>query len=245
MVAAIIFAATYLSIIFEVFHRTTAALVGAVLMYLAGLHYGFMNWEKAILAIDFEVISLLLGMMIIVAVLAKTGVFNWLGVKIIKSTKGDLWKILLLFAMITAVVSAFLDNVTTVLLMTPPLIEVASVLGFNPAPFLISQALASNVGGAATLIGDPPNVMIASAAKLTFNDFIWYQGRPTLAPIIIIVLLASIPAFRYIARDAIKQKVDRSVIDKLSTEGKITDYNLLKKTGFALAVTISMFVLQK
>ncbi|MCS4541386.1 MAG: ArsB/NhaD family transporter, partial [Euryarchaeota archaeon] len=245
LLAGLVFAGTYLAIMFEIYHRTTAALTGAVLMFLVGWKLGFLTWDEAIEAIDFEVIGLLLGMMIIVAVLARTGAFSWLGVKIIKTTKGDLWKVLILFAIVTAVISAFIDNVTTVLLITPPLIEISAILGFNPAPFLITQALASNVGGTATLVGDPPNVMIASAAHLTFMDFIWYQGKPTLAPIIIVVMLASIPAFRYISRGAIKQKINSDVITGLSEEGKITNKSLLWRCLFALGLVIGMFIFQK
>lgn len=128
--------------------------------------------------IDFNTVGILIGMMLFVSVVKISGLFEYIAIKAAKLSKGKPWIIMILFFIITAVLSAFLDNVTTVLLVGPMTIAVTEMLGLNPVPFLITQILASNIGGTATLIGDPPNIMIGSAAKLSFNDFIVNTGLP-------------------------------------------------------------------
>ena len=138
------------------------------------------SFDFIIDVIDFNTIGLLLGMMIIVAILANSGVFQWVGIKATKMSKGDLWRLLLILCSFTAVVSMFIDNVTTVLLMIPVTVSVFRTFKISPVPFIIAQALASNIGGTATLIGDPPNIMIGSAANIDFNSFLIHLG-PTVA----------------------------------------------------------------
>jgi Na+/H+ antiporter NhaD/arsenite permease-like protein len=184
--AAAIFAVTYAVIVSERIHKTAAALAGAVAMILAKIemeHGGVFAQEQAFEAIDFNVIFLLAGMMVIVNVLATTGVFQWIAIRSAKLGGGSPIRILVILSLVTALGSAFLDNVTTVVLIAPVTIFVAGALGVSAVPFLISEAIASNMGGTATLIGDPPNIIIGSAANLDFISFIVNLG-----PLIIIIL---------------------------------------------------------
>jgi len=178
-VASLIFSLTYLFIISERVHKTAAALLGGV----AVIAFRVLDQEEAFAAIDLNVIFLLVGMMVIANTLGKTGAFQWLAIRAAKAARGNPLHIMMLLAVITALGSAFLDNVTTVVLMVPLGLFVAGILGVSPIPFLLSTILASNIGGTATLIGDPPNILIGSAAGLDFVDFIVH-----LTPIILIVL---------------------------------------------------------
>src|SRR5688572_9585544 len=163
-----IFLLTYALIATERVHKTVAALAGGVLMILLGI----VSQEQAFEEIDFNVIFLLAGMMILAGIVRKTGVFGWLAVRAARLAGGDPYRILVVLSVITAVASAFLDNVTTVVLVGPITLFLAARLGMNPFPFLVSEILASNIGGAATLIGDPPNILNGSAAGLDFGDFL-------------------------------------------------------------------------
>ena len=178
-VASLIFSLTYLLIISERVHKTAAALAGGV----AVIAFRVLDQKEAFAAIDLNVIFLLVGMMAIANTLGKTGAFQWLAIRSAKAARGNPLHIMIVLAVLTALGSAFLDNVTTVVLMAPLSLFVAGILGVSPVPFLISIILASNVGGTATLIGDPPNILIGSAADLSFADFILH-----LAPIIVIIL---------------------------------------------------------
>ena len=178
-VASLIFSLTYLLIISERVHKTAAALGGGV----AVIAFRVLDQEEAFAAIDLNVIFLLVGMMVIANALGKTGAFQWLAIRAAKAAGGNPLYIMMILGVITALGSAFLDNVTTVVLMAPLSLFVAGILGVSPVPFLISLILASNIGGTATLIGDPPNILIGSAAGLSFVDFIVH-----LTPIILIVL---------------------------------------------------------
>lgn len=235
VVATIIFLLTYGLIISEKIHRTVAALLGAVLVLVLGI----IEQEKAIEAIDFNTLGLLTGMMIIVGITRRTGVFEYLAIKAAKLAKGDPWKIMLALAVITAVASAFLDNVTTVLLMVPVTISITSELGFKPIPFLITQILASNIGGTATLIGDPPNIMIGSATGLTFMDFVLNLTLPVI--IVFIVTLAILKL--YYRKELAAVPSENSKIMDFDERQAIKDYALLKKSLAVLGLTILGFVL--
>lgn len=174
LVPVIVFVAVYAVISFELVNKAVAALLGVVV--LLALHV--MSEHQAAEFIDFETIMLLLGMMSIVAILRKSGFFTILSVKIAELTKGSPLKILVLFSIVTAVLSAFLDNVTTVLIIVPIVIELTKGMGLDPKVYVISQAVISNVGGTATLIGDPPNIIIGSKVGLTFNQFIFNLTPP-------------------------------------------------------------------
>lgn len=158
-IAILLFILVYSIIVSEKIHRTKIALVGAVALLLAKV----MNQEEAVGKVDFNTLGLLIGMMIIVAIAMRTGLFQYAAVKLAKRAKGNPIRIMSVFFAFTAITSALLDNVTTVLLVTPIIFSVTDVLKINPIPFLISEILASNIGGTATLIGDPPNIMIGGA----------------------------------------------------------------------------------
>ncbi|MGD9008226.1 MAG: SLC13 family permease, partial [Desulfobacteraceae bacterium] len=167
LIPIIVFLVVYVALTFELVNKAVAALLGV--MVLLVLHV--VTEHQAVEFIDFETIMLLLGMMTIVAILRKSGFFTILSVKIAELTKGSPLKILILFSVVTAVLSAFLDNVTTVLIIIPIIIELTAGMGLDPKIYVISQAVISNIGGTATLIGDPPNIIIGSKVGLTFNQF--------------------------------------------------------------------------
>ena len=163
-----IFAIVMVAIISDKVDSTAASVAGAVLLLLSHI----LTVEKAVSYIDFNTLGLLIGMMLFVSVVKASGMFEYIAIRSAKMAKGNPWKIMMLFMIVTACLSAFLDNVTTVLLIGPMTISIAGILKINPVPMLLTQILASNIGGTATLIGDPPNIMIGSAAKLSFLDFI-------------------------------------------------------------------------
>ena len=178
-IASLVLLVVYILIAAELMHRTLAAFLGAALIlfitYTAGTfdkNYFILSFEDAMRAIDLNVIFLLMGMMIIVGVLKKTGLFQWLAYKSYALARGNIFILSFILQIVTAVTSAFLDNVTTMLLMIPVTIEIAVTLKINPLTLLIPEVFASNVGGTATLIGDPPNILIGSYAKLTFGQFV-------------------------------------------------------------------------
>jgi len=169
LLAVAVFMVAYALIVSEKVHRTVVGLAGAVMMILLGI----LSQETAIHHIDFNTLGLLIGMMIIVNITSETGLFNYLAIWAAKKVKAEPIQLLLALSTLTAVCSAFLDNVTTVLLTVPVTFSITSQLKISPLPFLIAQIMAANIGGAATLIGDPPNIMIGSAVKeLTFMAFI-------------------------------------------------------------------------
>ena len=238
LLAGIIFIIMYVFIASEKINRTVVAMLGSLLMVLTGI----ITQEKAIHHIDFNTLGLLIGMMIIVAITGQTGVFNYIAIYAAKVAKGEPKRILIILALITAVCSAFLDNVTTVLLIVPVTISITKKLKVDPIPFLITQIIASNIGGTATLIGDPPNIMIGSAVKeLTFLAFI-----QNLAPIAVInlIVVVGILSFLYrkklIAQDSLKAE-----IMKLEPEAEIKDRRLLKKSLGILMLTLLGFFMHQ
>lgn len=237
--ATLIFLVAYALIISEKVHKTKVALFGAALVLITKVllqHEAFNDIE---LGVDWNVIFLLISMMIIINIMTKTGVFQYVAIKCAKAAKGEPFKIMTLFAIITAIGSAFLDNVTTVLLLVPVTLLIAEQLEINPIPYLITEALASNIGGTATLIGDPPNIMIASKAGLSFMDFIYH-----LTPAIIVIFVFWMLAWKIIfgkrlhVRDELKQR-----IMSLQENEQIKDPVLLKKSLFVLSLTILGFML--
>ncbi len=168
LIAIIVFVAVYVALIFELVNRAVAALFGVMLLII--LHV--VDDHTALGFIDFETMMLLTGMMSIVAILRKSGFFTIISVKIAELAGGNPLKILILFSILTAVLSAFLDNVTTVLIIIPIVIELTAGMGLDPKLYVISQAIVSNIGGTATLIGDPPNIIIGSKVGISFNQFL-------------------------------------------------------------------------
>ncbi|RCW43055.1 sodium:proton antiporter [Paenibacillus prosopidis] len=233
-----IFLIIYSFIIAEKIHRTIVAMLGGVLMVTLGI----VDQETAIHHIDFNTLGLLIGMMIIVNVTAETGLFKYIAIYSAKKAMGDPVRILITLFMITAIASAFLDNVTTVLLLIPVTFSITRQLQVNPFPFLFSQILASNIGGTATLIGDPPNIMIGSAVKeLTFMAFI-----NNLSPIVIVILAVHIPIFIFLFRKQLRTTPERKQsIMQLNEKEVITDRKLLKKSLFILGLTILGFFLHQ
>ncbi|MNO46627.1 Inner membrane protein YbiR [compost metagenome] len=233
-----IFLLIYGLIISEKIHRTILAMLGAIVMVAMGI----VDQETALHHIDFNTIGLLVGMMMIVGITAETGLFKYAAVKSAKLAKGKPRRILIALFVITAVASAFLDNVTTVLLMVPVTFSITRQLRINPLPFLMSQIIASNVGGTATLIGDPPNIMIGSAVKeLTFMSFI-----SNLTPVIIIIMLAYIPILLLMFGKKIKStpELQQSIMN-MDEKAMITDHKLLRKCLIILGITITGFFLHQ
>src|ERR671922_2064768 len=192
-ISALILVSIYIVLSLEIIHRGSLALLGATVIVIAAIAFGALQPEESLdfiveEAIDFNTIGLLLGMMIIVAILGETGVFYWVGIKAGKLSNGNLWKLMLLLCTFTAGASMFIDNVTTILLMVPVTLSITRTLKVPPIPFILSQVLISNIGGAVTLIGDPPNILIGSAANIDFNSFILHMG-PTMAIIFILSLV--------------------------------------------------------
>ncbi|MBI1886347.1 MAG: ArsB/NhaD family transporter [Chloroflexi bacterium] len=232
--ASTIFAITYLAIVTERVHKTAAALVGGVAMIL----FRVVDQEEAFEAIDFNVIFLLVGMMVIANITGRTGAFQWLAIRSAKAARGNAVTILLALCAITAVSSAFLDNVTTVVLIAPLTLFVANTLELNPVPFLISEIIASNIGGTATLIGDPPNILIGSAADLNFIDFLVHTA-PVIVLILVLFLLAVYLFFRNDLRTG--EEVRQRVME-LDEREVLTDLPLLRVSMAVLAGTIIGFV---
>jgi Na+/H+ antiporter NhaD/arsenite permease-like protein len=247
-IASLVLLAVYALIAFEIMHRTLASLLGAALLlfvtYTAGTFnpgYFILSFEDAMKAIDMNVIFLLMAMMIIVGVTKKTGVFQWLAYKSYQLARGNVYALSGTLMFITAFISAFLDNVTTMLLVIPVTIEIAVTLKINPVTLLLPEAFASNVGGTATLIGDPPNIMIGSYAKLTFVDFVKH-----LTLINVICLIAVIIYFLYwYKKEYMKAQVGdvQKMIGQLREEYKITNGKLLFYCGIMLALTIFLFII--
>ena len=174
IIAIIIFLCTMGAIITGKVHNTVASLTGAACLVLTHI----LSIEDCIDAVDVETICILVGMMLLVAVIKNSGIFEYIAIKAAKIAKGRPWPIMVIFIFITAVCSGMLDNVTTVLLVGPMTLAITNILKVDPVPYIITQIMASNIGGTATLIGDPPNIMIGSAAGLSFNDFIVNTGVP-------------------------------------------------------------------
>lgn len=231
----VIFVITYGLIVWDKYSRMLVALGGAVIMIGAG----FVSQEVAIKDdIDFNTLGLLVGMMLIVAITSKSGLFQAGALWAAHVTKGSPWKLLFLLSIITAVGSALFDCVTAVLLIAPVTLTLADKLKVNAFPFLMTEILVSNVGGTALLVGNPPNVMIGSATGLTFNDFLF-----ALSPVCIIATLVIIPILIFLYRkDLVAHPETKEIIMKISYKDAIEDSVLLKKSLFVLALTIGAFI---
>ena len=234
-----VFLIAYILIASEKFNRVAVALTGAAAMIVIGATDADAIFYDHNTGIDWNVIFLLLGMMIIVGVIHKTGFFEYLAVKAIKRAKGEPKRALVSLIILTAVASAILDNVTTILLAIPMTLIVCKKLNVSPVPFILSQVFASNIGGAATLVGDPPNIIIASRANLSFNDFLI-----NMAPWVIVVMLVITPMLVFMFRkQLVNSAADRAKIAKLDESSYIKDRVLLKKSLFVLSAVMVAFVL--
>ena len=217
--------------------RTKIALLGATLVVLAGT----LDQEQAIESVDFNTIGLLVGMMIMVRVTETTGVYTWLAIRSGQLSRGKPLAVVLSLAITTAVLSAFLDNVTTILLIVPITFLLADALDVDPLPLIIIEIVASNVGGTATLIGDPPNILIAGHTGLSFGAFIW-----NLAPIVIAVLVVIIPGLYFIFRARLQiSPAARDRVMALDARKSIEDVAEARRTVPVLILTILVFFIHK
>ena len=244
-VSAVILIIAYIFIALEKIPKVTIALIGAAITLILGLlgqnklvngefdHGYFINF------IDFNVIFLLVAMMIVVSIATKSGMFNWVAIEMLRKTKGHPVLILISLSIFTAIASAFLDNVTTVILIMPVTFVIAKELDINPIPFLITEILASNIGGTATLIGDPPNIIIGSAAGFSFMDFV-----KELTDIVAAILLVCTALLVYIFRkDLVSDPEKMKNIVELDNSHTITDKRLMIRSGLVLLLVIIGFVL--
>ena len=234
VIAIVVFVVVIGLIISEKVNSAAAALAGAMALVVTGV----MSAHKALSYIDFNTIGLLVGMMVLVAIIRQSGLFEYVAIKAAKMVHGDPWKIMIAFILLTAVLSGILDNVTTVLLVGPMTIAIAKMLEINPVPFLMTQILASNVGGTATLIGDPPNIMIGSAANLSFVDFLKNTG---LAVALVIVFMIVMMRFVY-KKEIEVEGLDTSKIMNLDPDKSITDKPLLIKGVVVIVLVILGFI---
>ena len=234
VIAIIVFVVVIGLIISEKVNSAAAALAGAMALVVTGV----MSAHRALSYIDFNTIGLLVGMMVLVAIIRQSGLFEYVAIKAAKMVHGDPWKIMIAFILLTAILSGILDNVTTVLLVGPMTIAIAKMLEINPVPFLMTQILASNVGGTATLIGDPPNIMIGSAANLSFVDFLKNTG---LAVALVIVFMIVMMRFVY-KKEIEVEGLDTSKIMNLDPDKSITDKPLLIKGVVVIVLVILGFI---
>ncbi|MDD5070667.1 MAG: ArsB/NhaD family transporter [Candidatus Omnitrophica bacterium] len=234
IIAILIFVAVYILILTEKIDKTIIAMFGAFAMMITGV----LPYEIAVKAIDFNVIFLLTGMMICVSVLSKTGFFEWVAISVAKLTRGNPLLILVFFTSLTAFLSAFLDNVTTMILLAPVTILVAQLLEISAIPFLILEAIASNIGGAATLIGDPPNIIIGSKANLSFNDFLFNLG-----PVIFIVFGAFLVTVFFIFRKrwSLSENIKKRVIESVPRLAIVDKKRMIKALLVLSLVFIGFF----
>lgn len=237
VLAGVIFVVTYALIATERVDKTIAALLAGSLVVVLGI----VGQEEAFEAIDLNVIFLLAGMMIMAGILRRTGFFQWVAIRAVKVSGGEPYRLLVVLSVVCALLSAFLDNVTTVVLIAPVTIYIATVLRVSPLPFLISEILASNIGGTATLIGDPPNILIGSAAGLGFDAFLLNLG-----PAALLVFLAFLALTRLLfARDLAVHADVRDAVLALDENEVISDRRLLRVSLAVIAVTLLGFLLAR
>jgi Na+/H+ antiporter NhaD/arsenite permease-like protein len=232
--AGAIFVVAYALIALERVDRTLVALLAGMTVVVLGI----IDQHEAFAAIDLNVIFLLAGMMVIASILASTGLFDWLAIRSVRLSRGEPLRLLLILSAVTAVLSAFLDNVTTVVLIAPITLSIARRLEVSPTPYLISQILASNIGGTATLIGDPPNILIGSAAGLDFGDFL-----VNLAPVTLLVFAAFVVVMRVAFRGVLQvPTANREAALEMTEGGTITDRRLLIRGLVVVGLTIIGFL---
>jgi Na+/H+ antiporter NhaD/arsenite permease-like protein len=236
--AITVFVVAYVLIASDRISKVLVALCGAAVVAALGIVGSEDVFYSRETGIDWDVIFLLLGMMIIVSVLRQTGIFEYVAIWSVKRANGSPLRIMILLVVVTAIASALLDNVTTILLIAPVTLLVCERLAINPVPFLIAEVLASNIGGASTLVGDPPNIIIASRAGLTFNDFLLHM-----APIVLIILIVFIGMLPWIFRGSFDVDIER-VADVMALQEReaIRDPALLAKCGAVLIAVFAAFV---
>lgn len=234
IIAIIIFLATIITVMTEKVHRAVAAVVGALLLILTGV----LTVESGFSYVDINTIGVLIGMMLFVAIVKNSGIFEYIAIKAAKIAKGRPWPLMLLLCVITAVLSGFLDNVTTVLLIGPMTLAITNMLKTSPVPFFITQIMASNIGGTATLIGDPPNIMIGSAAGLSFLDFVANTGLA-----VVFVLAAMLVCFYFIYGRKLHVEAEAMAeVLQLDENKTIKDRPLLIKSVVMIILVVFAFI---
>lgn len=233
-IAGAILVAAYILIFSEVIHRTVAGVIGAVTMILVGQMFGFYSQAAAVLAIDANTMFLLAGMMILVVMLKPTGAFEYLAIRIAKLSKGSPVRLLIYLSTLVTFISLFLDNVTTILVFAPLTVVIARLIGVSPVPYLMAAAMLANTGGVATLVGDPPNVMIGSAANIDFNTFLFHMG-----PIIFVAWLVSMGLLVLMFRKELGGEIDTAL--DLDETKVLKDKKALFSVTFAIGVVVVLF----
>jgi Na+/H+ antiporter NhaD/arsenite permease-like protein len=240
IISGLIFAVSLYLIFSERLNRTITAIAGAVAMVGAGLALGFYSEQQALAAIDFNMLGLLLGMMILVALLEPTGFFQYLAIWAARLSRGHPARLLALLGTVTTVLSMFLANVTTVVLIAPVTILISEILGVSAVPLLMAEALLSDTGGVATLIGDPPNVLIASAAGFSFNDFLTHA-----LPIVLVAWLTALLLLRYLFRAELdKQPPNADAVLRLDPAGAFNDRATARRVLVVLGAALLLFFVQ-
>jgi len=241
IIASLVFVGSLILIFTEKLDRTIAAIAGAAVMVSVGIRMGFYSQEQAVETIDYNTLGLLLGMMVLVALLEPTGFFQYLAVWAGKLSKGRPIRLMVLLGTITTVLSMFLPNVTTVVLIAPVTILISEILGINPAPLLMAEAILSDTGGAATLVGDPPNILIASAAGFSFNDFLTHA-----LPIVLVAWLVALVLLRYLFRKDLSVKpTNADAVLELRPAEALEDVPTIRKVLIVLGIVIAGFFLQE
>ena len=235
VIAAAILVAAYILIFSEVMHRASAAIVGAVVMVAVGTPLGFYSQEAAVRAIDGNTMFLLLALMLVVAMLRPTGAFEYAAIRLTKLAGGRPMPLMIYLCIAVSVISMFLDNVTTIIIFAPLTVLVTRMLTLNPMPFLIAEAMLSNVGGTATLVGDPPNIMIGSAGGLTFNQFLTHMLPP-----VVFVWIGAMGLVLLLFRSDLQPVQARRIVDLDETQA-IKDKPALVRITIALALIIALF----
>lgn len=239
LIALAIFAVTFFFILTERIHRTVIGLFGAMAMLLTGMYLDFYHPEDLLHVVDFNTLGLLFGMMLLVGMLEHTGAFQYLGIWTAKKTRGNPWLLLVALSGITAFLSMILDNVTTIILIVPITIIIAEMLKINPIPILMAEALLSNVGGTGTLVGDPPNIMIGSAAGFSFNDFLLHT-----LPVVLVTWVLTLVFFRFLfSKSLAKEPENVEQLMAMNEKEAIEDPKTLKKLLAVFAMVVVLFFL--
>jgi Na+/H+ antiporter NhaD/arsenite permease-like protein len=237
ILSSLIFMTSLVLIFSEKIHRSIAGIAGAVFIVGLGKMLGFYSEEAALEAIDFNTLGLLLGMMILVVMLEPTGFFQYLAVWAARASKGKPVRLFILLGSLTTVLSMFLDNVTTVVLIAPVTILICEILGMSPLPYLMAEALLSDTGGVATLVGDPPNVLIGSAAGFSFTDFLIYA-----LPIVAVAWVATLILLRFLFRDELSQRPPNAeAVMRLNPTESLDDPQTARRILIVLGVAILLF----
>jgi Na+/H+ antiporter NhaD/arsenite permease-like protein len=237
ILSSLIFIVSLIVIFSEKVHRSITGIAGAVIMVGTGKVFGFYSEEAALDAIDFNTLGLLLGMMLLVALLEPTGFFQYLAVWAARASRGKPVRLFILLGTVTTVLSMFLDNVTTVVLIAPVTILICEILGISTLPYLIAEALLSNTGGVATLVGDPPNVLIGTAAGFSFNDFLIYS-----LPIVAVAWIATLLLLQFLFRDQLSQEPrNAGAVMSLNPKESLDDPKTARRILIILSIAILLF----